>query len=47
MMIGGTRLTAIAKEGIPLGVPQIQYEAPDGQAEQGKPLEERKTMRWC
>ncbi len=33
-------------EGIPLGVPQIQYEAPDGQAEQGKPLEERKTMRW-
>ncbi len=33
-------------EGIPLGVPQIQYEAPDGQAERGKPLEERKTMRW-
>ena len=32
--------------GIPLGVPQIQYEAPDGQAERGKPLEERKTMRW-
>ena len=33
-------------EGIPLGVPQIQYEAPDGKAEQGKPLEERQTMRW-
>ena len=33
-------------EGLPLGVPQIQYEAPDGKAERGKPLEERKTMRW-
>ena len=33
-------------EGIPLGVSQIQYEAPDGQAQKGKPLEERKTMRW-
>ena len=33
-------------EGLPLGVPQIQYEAPDGQAERGNPLEERKTMRW-
>ena len=31
-------------EGIPLGEAQIQYEAPDGQAERGKPLEERKTM---
>ena len=33
-------------EGIPLGVPQIQYEAPDGKAQRRKPLEERKTMRW-
>ena len=33
-------------EGIPLGVPQIQYEAPDGKAQRNKPLEERKTMRW-
>ena len=33
-------------EGLPLGVPQIQYEAPDGQAEKAKPLEARKTMRW-
>ena len=33
-------------EGIPLGVPQIQYDAPDGKAQRGKPLEERKTMRW-
>ena len=30
----------------PLGVPQIQYEAPDGKAQRNKPLEERKTMRW-
>ena len=37
---------AVNGEGIPLGVPHIQYEAPDGQAEQGKPLGERKTMRW-
>ena len=33
-------------EGIPLGVPHIQYEAPDGQADKGRPLEERKTYRW-
>ena len=33
-------------EGIPLGVPQIQYDAPDGKAQRNKPLEERKTMRW-
>ena len=32
-------------EGIPLGVPQIQYDAPDGKAQRSKPLEERKTMR--
>ena len=33
-------------EGIPLGVPHIQYEAPDGQADKGRPLDERKTYRW-
>ena len=33
-------------EGVPLGVPQIQFEAPDGKAEKGKPLERRKTYRW-
>ena len=33
-------------EGIPLGVPHIQYQAPDGQAQKGKPLQERKTWRW-
>ena len=37
---------AVSGEGLPLGVPHIHYEAPDGQAEQRKPLEERKTMRW-
>ena len=33
-------------DGLPLGLPQIQSEAPDGQAQRGKPLEERKTFRW-
>ncbi len=37
---------AVNGDGVPLGVAQIQYEAPDGQAERGKPLEQRKTMRW-
>ena len=37
---------AVNKTGIPLGLPQIQYEAPDGQAQKDKPLEECKTMRW-
>ena len=36
----------VSGEGIPLGVPQIQYDAPDGKAQRSKPLEERKTMRW-
>ena len=31
---------------MPLGVPQIQFETPDGKAEKGKPLERRKTYRW-
>ena len=37
---------AVSREGIPLGVLKIQYEAPDGRAQRGRPLEERKTMRW-
>ena len=37
---------AVSPQGIPLGVLQIQYEAPDGKAQRGRPLEERKTMRW-
>ena len=37
---------AVSPQGIPLGLLQIQYEAPDGQAQRGRPLEERKTFRW-
>ena len=37
---------AVNTAGIPLGVPQIQLDVPDGKAERGKPLQERKTMRW-
>ncbi len=37
---------ALNAAGIPLGVPLIQYDAPDGKAQQGRPLEERKTFRW-
>ena len=31
---------------MPLGVPLIQYDAPDGKAQRGKPLKERKAFRW-
>ena len=37
---------AVSTAGVPLGVPLIQYDAPDGKAQRGKPLEERKTFRW-
>ena len=37
---------ALSAQGIPLGLLKLQYEAPDGQAERNRPLEERKTMRW-
>jgi len=37
---------AVNGEGIPLGVPQIQFDAADGKSEQTKPLEECTTMRW-
>ncbi len=37
---------AVNTEGIPLGVPQIQFESPDGKPQRRKPLAERKTMRW-
>ena len=33
-------------EGVPLGVPQICYEAPEATGEKRKPAEERKTRRW-
>ena len=36
----------VSAAGIPLGVPQIQFDALDGKAERGKPFEERKTMLW-
>ena len=39
-------MLAVNGDGIPLGVPHIQYEAPDGAAEKDKPPEERKTQRW-
>ena len=39
-------MLAVNGDGIPLGVPHIQYEAPDGAPEQDKPPEERKTRRW-
>ena len=34
-------LLAVSEEGLPLGVPHIQYDAPDRQADKRKPLEER------
>ncbi len=37
---------ALNPEGIPLGLLKIQYATPDGQADHGRPLEERKTFRW-
>ena len=37
---------AVSPQGIPLGLLKIQYEAPDGQAQPGRPLEERKSFRW-
>ena len=33
-------------EGVPLGVPQIQYEAPEATGGKRKPAGERKTQRW-
>ncbi len=38
--------STVSTAGVPLGVPLIQYDAPDGKAQRGKPLEERKTFRW-
>ena len=37
---------AVSAQGIPLGLLKIQYEAPDGKAQAGRPLEQRKTFRW-
>ena len=37
---------AVSAEGIPLGVPRIEFDCPDSSGEAGKPLEERKSARW-
>ncbi len=37
---------ALNPQGLPLGLLKIQYATPDGQAEPGRPLEERKTFQW-
>ncbi len=37
---------AVNGDGVPLGVVRIEFDAPDGAAEKGKPLMERKTGRW-
>ena len=39
-------LPVVGGNDIPLGVPHIQYDAPDGKAERGKPPEARKSQRW-
>ncbi len=38
--------TALNPEGLPLGLLKVQYATPDGQAEPGRPIEERKTFQW-
>ena len=37
---------AVNGDGVPLGVPLIQFEAPDGRKEKDKPPARRKTQRW-
>ena len=37
---------AVDGDGIPLGVPRIEYDCPDGSGESGKPPEARKSARW-
>ena len=37
---------AVSAEGIPLGVPRIEFDCPDGAGEAGKPPERRKSARW-
>ena len=38
---------AVNGDGLPLGVPLIQFDAPDGRAQKDKPPAERKTQRWA
>ncbi len=37
---------AVNGNGLPLGVPRIEFDCPDGKADKGKPPEERKSARW-
>ncbi len=37
---------AVSGEGIPLGVPRLEFDCPDGKADGKKPPEERKSARW-
>ena len=37
---------AVSDRGIPLGVPRIEFDCPDGGGERGKPPEARKSARW-
>ena len=37
---------AVAADGVPLGVPRIEYDAPDVRAERNKPAADRKSARW-
>ena len=37
---------AVNGNGLPLGVPRVEFDCPDGKADKGKPPEERKSARW-
>ena len=37
---------AVNEEGVPLGGPRMEYDCPDGKADQDKPPEERTSARW-
>ncbi len=37
---------AVNTDGVPLGLPRIAFEAPDGQAEKSKPTADKKTQCW-
>ena len=37
---------AVSGDGVPLGVVNLEFDAPDGAPEQDRPVEERKTGRW-
>ena len=37
---------AVNAEGVPLGIPRIEFDAPDGQSDKNKPAAEKKTQRW-